>query len=46
MKFLIDAQLLSVLKTVFQEEGFEALHTKDLPNKNITSDYDITKFSL
>ncbi len=46
MKFLIDAQLPSVLKNIFKETGFEAIHTKDLPQKNLTSDLDIIKLSV
>jgi predicted nuclease of predicted toxin-antitoxin system len=45
MKFLIDAQLPSILKTIFRENGFEAIHTKDLPKKNLISDLDILQLS-
>lgn len=38
MKFLIDAQLLPVLKFVFQASGHEAIHSLDLPLKNATPD--------
>lgn len=41
MKFIIDAQLPLVLKKWLQDEGFEVLHTDDLPKKNRTSDLEI-----
>ena len=46
MKFLIDAQLPSALKAIFKEKGVEVIHTRDLPKKNLTSDFDITKLSI
>lgn len=45
MKFLIDAQLPPVLKYVFHNHGFEAIHTLDLPNANNTSDADIASLA-
>lgn len=41
MKFLIDAQLPWQLRTWLIQQGFEALHTEDLPNRNKTTDLDI-----
>ena len=41
MKFLIDAQLPLRLKTWLIENGTDAIHTRDLPQKNYTSDLEI-----
>jgi predicted nuclease of predicted toxin-antitoxin system len=41
MKFLIDAQLPKALANFFRERGFDAIHTLELPNKNITDDLEI-----
>ena len=45
MKFLIDAQLPPALKFVFHRNGFEAIHTLDLPQQNDTSDDVIREIS-
>lgn len=46
MKFLIDAQLPPVLKFVFTNRGYEAIHTLDLPQKNDTSDHQILEIAI
>ena len=46
MKFLIDAQLPKVLAEFFRERGFDAVHTLELPNKNVTGDSEINRISL
>lgn len=33
MKFLVDAQLPYGLKQFIESEGFDAIHTNDLPSK-------------
>lgn len=46
MKFLIDAQLPKALARFFRERGFDAIHTLELPNKNVTDDLEINRISL
>ncbi|CAN5304751.1 hypothetical protein BH20ACI1_BH20ACI1_02070 [soil metagenome] len=41
MKFLIDAQLPYRLKLWLIEKDFEAIHTDDLPEQNLTADLTI-----
>ncbi len=41
MKFLIDAQLPHRLKLRLIEKGFDAIHTDDLPERNLTADLSI-----
>ena len=41
MKFLIDAQLPFRLKSWLIAKGFDAIHTTDLPNQNLTEDLTI-----
>ena len=41
MKFLLDAHLPPSLKKVFADNGFNAIHTLELPAKNETSDAEI-----
>lgn len=41
MKFLIDAQLPYRLKYRMIEKGFDAIHTRDLPDANETEDLDV-----
>jgi predicted nuclease of predicted toxin-antitoxin system len=45
MKFLIDAQLPFRLKLRLIEMGFDAIHTDDLPERNLTSDLTIADFA-
>lgn len=46
MKFLIDAQLPPVLKFVFLNRGYEAIHTLDLSKKNDTPDSEILEIAI
>jgi predicted nuclease of predicted toxin-antitoxin system len=46
IKFLVDAQLPPSLALVLKENGYDAIHTLSLPNKNFTTDADICKISL
>lgn len=46
MKFLIDAQLPKALAVFFRQRGFDAIHTLELPNKNVTDDLEINRISL
>lgn len=46
MKFLVDAQLPERLARRLQEKGHDALHTKDLPAGNATTDEEINILSL
>lgn len=41
MKFLIDAQLPYRLKHWLVANGFDAIHTRDLPEQNLTADLTI-----
>lgn len=43
MKFLVDAQLPHSLRAWLQAKGFDAIHTIDLPAKNLTTDRDIAR---
>ncbi len=45
MKFIIDAQLPKSLAVFFSENGHEAIHTLDLPDKNKTTDNQITELA-
>jgi len=46
VKFLIDAQLPKALAIFFRLRGFDAVHTLELPNKNVTNDLEINRISL
>jgi predicted nuclease of predicted toxin-antitoxin system len=46
MKFLIDAQLPPVLKFVFHQNNYPAIHTLDLPKLNDTSDSEINTLAM
>jgi predicted nuclease of predicted toxin-antitoxin system len=46
MKFIVDAQLPVSLSKFFQNKGFDAIHTDDLPNKELTTDNEIRDISL
>ncbi len=46
MKFLIDAQLPRRLAHRLRQEGFEVIHTLDLPLSNRTPDSIITELSV
>lgn len=38
MKFIVDAQLPKRLSSWIQDQGFDCLHTLDLPEQNLTQD--------
>jgi predicted nuclease of predicted toxin-antitoxin system len=46
MKFLLDAHLPRRLCAVLAQHGHDAVHTLDLPAKNMTRDRDINQISL
>lgn len=46
MKFLVDAQLPPSLATLLKDKGHDAIHTLSLPEKNLSSDETINKFSI
>lgn len=46
MKFMIDAQLPPSLVAIFKTNQQLCIHTTDLPNKNLTSDQEITRLSV
>ncbi len=46
MKFIVDAQLPKSLARFLSEHGFDAIHTLDLPRKNITNDLQINSLSI
>jgi len=41
MKFIVDAQLPVRLKLWLTEQGHDAIHTDDLPNRELTTDQEI-----
>lgn len=46
MKFIVDAQLPFALVTFLRANGLDALHTKELPRGNDTTDAEINRISL
>jgi predicted nuclease of predicted toxin-antitoxin system len=46
MKFIVDAQLPPSLTGLFRKNGFDCIHTSDLPFRNNTSDQQIRRLSL
>ncbi len=46
MKFIIDAQLPKSLSIFLTEQGFDSIHTLDLPDKNKTKDSEIIQIAL
>ena len=46
MKFLVDAQLPRRLVDCLLDAGHDAVHTKDLPGKNRTTDREVIELSL
>ena len=46
MKFIIDAQLPPALATFLRDNGFDAIHTKDLQHGNDTTDAQINAISI
>ena len=41
MKFIVDAQLPYGLKLFLKDNGYDAIHTDDMPNRERTSDSEI-----
>jgi predicted nuclease of predicted toxin-antitoxin system len=46
MKFLIDAQLPVRLSRFLQSAGYDAIHTRDLPQQNATPDTEVNRISI
>lgn len=46
MKFLVDAQLPLRLSRLLQLAGYDAIHTRDLPEQNQTTDEEINAVSI
>ncbi len=46
MNFLVDAQLPFALKAWLANEGFNVIHTADLPRRNLTTDTEIVDISI
>lgn len=46
MRFIIDAQLPYGLKNWLLKNGFDAIHTRDLPNKNLTDDREVIRIAV
>ncbi len=45
MRFIVDAQLPKTLAEFLQAKGLDTIHTIDLPEKNRSSDKEITRIS-
>jgi predicted nuclease of predicted toxin-antitoxin system len=45
MRFIVDAQLPYGLKLFLKDNGFDTIHTDDMPNMERTSDIEILKIS-
>ena len=45
MKFLVDAQLPYRLTDWLKSQGFDAIHTTELPDKNLTQDFEIARIA-
>ena len=45
MKFLVDAQLPYRLTAWLKSQGFDAIHTTELPDKNLTQDFEIARIA-
>lgn len=46
MKFLVDAQLPFTLKAWLISQGFDTVHTDDLPKRNKTSDIELADLAF
>ncbi|MGI2906329.1 DUF5615 family PIN-like protein [Tolypothrix sp. VBCCA 56010] len=46
MKFLVDAQLPVRLARFLESAGYDTIHTKDLPQRNATTDIEINAISI
>lgn len=45
MKFIVDAQLPKALSDFLNEKGLDSIHTLDIPEKNKTTDSQISKIA-
>lgn len=45
MKFIVDAQLPYCLKSWLMAQGFDTIHTSDLPQANETEDFSIAEIA-
>lgn len=45
MKFIVDAQLPKALSDFLNSKGLDSIHTLDLPDKNRTKDWQISKLA-
>ena len=45
MRFLVDAQLPLILAEELVKSGYHAIHTRDLPRENLTSDQEIRRIA-
>src|SRR5829696_2889297 len=46
MKFIVDTQLPKTLANALRENGFDVIHTSELPDGNDTTDDEINQLSL
>lgn len=46
MKFIVDAQLPKSLSDFLKHQGYDSIHTLELPNKNHTKDSYITQLAI
>lgn len=46
MKFIVDAQLPFALSKFLSKQGFDVIHTDDLPNREFTTDSEIREISI
>jgi predicted nuclease of predicted toxin-antitoxin system len=46
MKFVLDAHLLLALKKWLAEQGHDAVHTRDLPRKNLSDDMEVIELAV
>jgi len=46
MKFIIDAQLPLSLKKWLKDQGHDAVHTRDLPRKNLSDDVEVINIAV
>lgn len=46
MKFIIDAHLPLALKSWLKQQGHDAVHTRDLPRKNLSDDIEVIEVAV
>lgn len=46
MKFIIDAYLPLALKSWLKQQGHDAVHTRDLPRKNLSDDIEVIEVAV